>query len=189
MSTVLVIIDIQRDYFPGGAFPLVAPEPAAANAGRLLARFRDRSGPIVHIRHASADGENFMQPGTEGFEFHPDVAPAGGETVITKAHPNSFRDTPLLAHLIAAGASELVVAGMMTSMCGDATVRAAADLGFGVTVAADACAAPDLEFGGTPVAGAQVHAAFLAALADSYATVSPTDAILAADRNGRAPGA
>jgi nicotinamidase-related amidase len=60
---------------------------------------------------------------------------------------------------------------MMTSMCVDATVRAAADLGFTVTVIHDACAAPALSFGGTEVPAPSVHAAFLGALAQGYATV------------------
>ena len=74
--------------------------------------------------------------------------------------------------------TELVVVGMMSSMCVDATVRAAADAGYTVTVAHDACAAPDLEFGGTLVPGAQVHAAFMAALDGSYATVVSAEELL-----------
>ena len=58
-------------------------------------------------------------------------------------------------------------------MCVDATVRAAVDLGFETTVAHDACATCDLEFGGQAVAAPAVHAAFLAALADGYARVVP----------------
>ena len=59
----------------------------------------------------------------------------------------------------------------MSSMCVDATVRAAADLGFAVTVVHDACAAPDLEFEGNDIPGASVHGAFMAALGDGYATL------------------
>src|SRR5919202_588381 len=69
------------------------------------------------------------------------------------------------------GAFPLVGPGMMSSMCVDATVRAGADLGFGMTVIHDGCAAPDLEFGGRQVDGASVHAAFMAALGDGYATL------------------
>ena len=140
MTRGLLIIDIQRDYFPGGAYPLVGPEPAAAAAGRVLETFR-----------------------------------AGGEPVIEKASPNGFVGTGLADELRSRGIDELVVAGMMSSMCVDATVRAAADAGFAVTVVHDACAAPDLAFGGVEVAGAAVHAAFMAALADGYATVVDAD--------------
>jgi nicotinamidase-related amidase len=104
-------------------------------------------------------------------EIHASVTPVEGEDVITKAYPNSFRETSLEETLKSQGVDHLVVAGMMTSMCVDATVRAANDLGYQVTVVADACAAPDLEFDGRQVPGSDVHAAFLAALSDSYATV------------------
>jgi nicotinamidase-related amidase len=93
-------------------------------------------------------------------------------------HPNSFRDTPLEAKLREAAVDEVVVCGMMTSTCVDATVRAAVDLGFATTVAHDACATCDLEFGGQVVPAASVHAAFLAAIADDYAAVVPTAEIV-----------
>jgi nicotinamidase-related amidase len=69
---------------------------------------------------------------------------------------------------------------MMSSMCVDATVRAAVDLGFAATVVHDACAAPDLEFAGNVVGGETVHAAFMAALSDGYATVISGDSFLTA---------
>jgi nicotinamidase-related amidase len=175
----LVIVDIQNDYFPGGGHPLVDPEPAAAAAARLLAGFRSAGDPVFHIRHVwDEDEATFMRPGTEGVEIHQAVAPQQGETVISKEHPNSFRETPLEAKLKDAGVDEIVVCGMMTSMCVDATVRAAVDLGFETTVAHDACATCDLEFGGHVVPAASVHAAFLAALGDDYATVVSADEIV-----------
>jgi nicotinamidase-related amidase len=179
----LLIIDIQRDYFPGGAFPLVAPEEAAAAAQRVLEGFRDRGEPVVHLKHVwDAPDATFMRPGTDGVEIHPLVAPAEGEPVIEKAEPNGFLGTGLEEELRAGGIDELVVTGMMSSMCVDATVRAGADLGFGITVVHDACAAPDLEFGGTAVPGASVHAAFMAALGDGYATLVSSGEVPAADR-------
>jgi nicotinamidase-related amidase len=168
----LLIIDIQNDYFPAGAMPLVGPEAAVVAAASVLRQFRAEGEPVFHVRHVWDDeAATFMRPGTPGVEIHPLVAPAEREPVVEKAFPNSFRETKLDDLLKSNGVDELVVVGMMTSMCVDATVRAAADLGYQVTVVADACAAPDLEFDGRHVPGADVHAAFLAALADSYATV------------------
>jgi nicotinamidase-related amidase len=172
MPRALLIVDIQRDYFPGGAFPLVEPEAAAAAAARVLAQFRAAGEPVVHLQHVwDAPDATFMRPGTDGVEIHPLVAPTDDELVVRKAHPNGFRGTALRDELRSRHIDELVVAGMMTSMCVDATVRAAADLGFSTSVVHDACAAPDLEFGGQAVPGAAVHAAFMAALSDTYATV------------------
>jgi nicotinamidase-related amidase len=178
VGRALVLVDIQRDYFPGGAHPLTGPERAAEAAGRVLESFRGSGDAVFHIRHVWDEEEaTFMRPGTEGVEIHPAVAPLDGETVIEKTHPNSFLETSLEAHLRSVDAEELVVCGMMTSMCVDATVRAAVDLGFETTVVHDACATCDLEFGGRVVPAMQVHAAFLAALADGYAAVVASDEI------------
>jgi nicotinamidase-related amidase len=181
MAKALLIIDIQRDYFPGGAYPLVDPEPAAAAARRVLDSFRASGDPVIHMQHVWDDPDaEFMRPGTEGIQIHPEVAPADGEPVLEKTSPNSFVDTRLEKELRRRDVDELVVAGMMSSMCVDATVRAAADLGFSPTVVHDACAAPDLEFNGVDVPGAAVHAAFMAALADGYAEVTSAAELLEA---------
>jgi nicotinamidase-related amidase len=175
MSRALVIVDIQNDYFPGGAHPLVDPDAAAANAQQLLEAFRKSGEPLIHVQHVwDAPDAQFMRPGTRGVEIHDRVAPANGERVIQKANPNSFLETPLEDELRARGVEQVVVCGMMTSMCVDATVRAAVDLGFEATVAHDACATCDLEFGGETIPARQVHGAFLAALGDGYATLNST---------------
>jgi nicotinamidase-related amidase len=179
-ARMLLIIDIQHDYFPGGAYPLVQPEAAAAAARRVLDSFRAAGEPVIHMKHVwDAPDAEFMRPGTDGIEIHPAVAPAEGELVLEKATPNAFIDTSLEEELREGDPDELVVAGMMSSMCVDATVRAAADLGFSPTVVHDACAAPDLEFDGVQVPGAAVHVAFMAALADGYARVTSAAELLA----------
>jgi len=168
----LLVIDIQRDYFPGGAYPLVGPAAAAEKAREVIDSFRSKAQPVLHMQHVwDAPDATFMRPGTDGVEIHPLVAPADGETVLQKTEPNSFVETPLESELRSRDVDDLVVVGMMTSMCVDSTVRAAVDLGFDVTLVHDACAAPDLAFAGHEVPGATVHAAFVAALADGYATV------------------
>jgi nicotinamidase-related amidase len=173
MSRAYLIIDIQRDYFPGGAYPLVAPEAAAEAARRVLETFRAAGEPVVHLKHIwDAPDAEFMRPGTDGIEIHPLVAPADGEQVIEKTEPNGFIGTELEASLRDRGIDSLVVAGMMSSMCVDATVRAAVDLGFKATVVHDACAAPDLSYEGMQIPGLSVHGAFMAALADGYATLA-----------------
>jgi nicotinamidase-related amidase len=172
MTRALLVIDIQRDYFAGGAYPLVGPQAAAEVAATVLAGFRKRGEPILHIQHIAAEPEaTFFRPGTVGIEIHPLVAPRATEVVIQKAEPNSFIGTTLQAELEQADVDELVVVGMMSSMCVDATTRAALDTGRAVTVVSDGCAAPDLEFDGVSIPGVVVHAAFMAALGDAGATV------------------
>jgi nicotinamidase-related amidase len=182
VARVLLLIDIQNDYFPDGANPLEGPEAAARNAARLLQAFRAADEPVVHLQHIWADqSATYMRPETDGIEIHPMVAPVEGEPVIRKSFANGFHSTTLHDELEAAGAEHLVIAGMMTSMCVDATVRAAADLGYEVSVAHDACATMALTFDGAEVPADYVQAAFLAALAEGYARVATTGELLAVD--------
>ena len=175
-AAALLLIDLQRDYFPGGRYPLAGADEAVARAARLLGAARGAGLPAVHVRHLSTRPDAaFFLPGTEGALFHPAVAPAPGETVVEKHFPNSFRETSLGAALPAPGAGRLVVAGMMTHMCVDATVRAAADLGYGVVLAADACATRELVWQERVVPAPDVQAAFLAALNGRYAEVLGSD--------------
>jgi nicotinamidase-related amidase len=178
MTTALVLVDLQNDYFPGGAMELVGAEDAVAQARVLLQAFRARALPVFHIRHiAKRPGATFFLPGTTGIGFHAAVEPLTEETVVTKHFPSGFRDTTLLEKLRAVRASRLVVAGMMTHMCVDTTVRAAADLGFECLLAQDGCATKALQFSGHQIDAQQVQLAYLAALHGAFAKVQPAQSI------------
>lgn len=174
-DTALLIIDIQNDYFPGGAMELEGADAAGAKAGAALEKFRKNGNPVIHVQHLSVrPGSTFFLPGTKGAEIRPSVSPREVETVIEKNFPNSFRGTKLEQTLKDPGVKNLVVAGMMTHMCVDATVRHAADLGYKITLLGDACATRAQSYAGEQVPARQVHAAFLAALNGFYAKVVPS---------------
>jgi nicotinamidase-related amidase len=183
MSTALIIVDIQNDYFPSGRMPLVGIERAAENARRLLEHFRQTGQPTFHIQHTWDDpSAPFFVAGTPGAAIHESVAPRPGEPVVVKHFPNSFRESSLLEELRRVGASDLAICGAMSHMCIDATTRAAADLGFKCSVAHDACATRDVEFEGKTVAAGDVHAAYMSALGFAYAKVLSTgDALKSLD--------
>jgi nicotinamidase-related amidase len=69
---------------------------------------------------------------------------------------------------------------MQTHMCVEAASRAAADLGFEVTVVHDACATRTLEFGGRSVPAEHVHASTLAALNGTYGRIVSVEELLKA---------
>src|SRR5262249_34323607 len=104
------------------------------------------------------------------------VAPKPGETVITKAYPSSFEQTTLDAELKKLGITDLVVAGFMTHVCVNSTTRAAFNHGYRTTVVGNATATRALP---DPLGGAlsaeAVHHGALAALADIFAIVVPSE--------------
>lgn len=178
MKTALLLIDIQNDYFPGGKMELEGALDAATKARALLQCFRDHSQPTVHIQHVSMEADAaFFIPGDRGTDIHDLTPHYEGEPLVQKHYPNAFRETNLLELLRELWIERVIITGMMTHMCVDATARAAADFGFKVVVAADACATRSLIYGETTIPAAHVHKAFLAAL-QSYGQVLPTGQLL-----------
>lgn len=169
----LVIIDAQREYVDG-RLPLTGIGPALDRLAQLLARARPAGTPIVHVVHRGKPGGLFDLEGLGG-RVADEAAPETGEVVVTKSLPNAFADTELHEVLRGVGRPSLTFAGFMTHMCVSASARAALDLGYGITVAADATATRDLPdpLGGMLPADT-VHHAALAALADRYGAVVPT---------------
>ncbi|MDQ1097580.1 MULTISPECIES: cysteine hydrolase family protein [Chryseobacterium] len=179
MNTALIIIDIQNDYFQNGKAELSHPDKASANARLLLEHFRRKNLPVVHIQHiASRPEATFFISGSPGAEIHHDVQPTDQEQIIIKHYPNSFRDTHLLEYLKSKNITDLVICGMQTHMCVDATTRAAKDFGFNCIVIGDACATKDLAVNGATVKAADVQTAFLSALNYFYSTVMTTEEYL-----------
>jgi nicotinamidase-related amidase len=181
-KTALILIDFQNDYFSNydsAKFPLSGTEVAASQGAKLLAAFRKRKLPVVHVRHEFLNNDApFFLPGSEGAKIHPSVTDIIGESAVLKHQINSFRDTNLKAILDEQDVENVVIVGAMTHMCVDAVTRAAKDLGYNCAIAHDACATLDLEFNGVKVPAEHVHAAFMAALKFAYAHIASADELI-----------
>jgi len=179
-KTVLIIVDLQNDYFQGGKWELEGTEAAAAKAARLLKGFRVKGLPVVHVRHEfPTDDAPFFLPNSDGAKIHSSVQPLENEPVVLKYQINSFRDTNLKEILDKLYVDSVLICGAMSHMCIDAVTRAAYDFGYNCAIAHDACATLGLEFNGIAVPASHVHAAFMAALGFAYANVASTDELLA----------
>jgi nicotinamidase-related amidase len=170
-EAVLILIDIQEEY-RSGPIAVTGFARAAAAAAHLLAEAREKRSPIIHVAHKGRAGGLFDRDVERG-RIAGEVAPLAGETIVEKTLPNAFAGTNLTALLEAAGRKNIVLAGFMTHMCVSSTARAALDLGYRVTVGADACATRDLPDGtGGVLSAATVHQVALAELADRFAIVA-----------------
>jgi nicotinamidase-related amidase len=176
MKSALILIDIQNDYFPGGACELFQPEQAAVKAKQVLEYFREHDMPVCHVQHISNyPGANAYIQGSKGAEIHPLVAPVGNEKVYIKHAPNSFFQTGLADDLLKQGINNLIVCGMMSHMCVDTSVRAAKDYGFTITVIDDAVTTMNLSRNGTVIPAATVHDVIMASINGVFAKVITAD--------------
>lgn len=174
-KTALLIVDVQKDYFPGGQLPLVHPEVTAKNIRHLLDYFRQTDKMVVHVQHITTrPNVSYLLAGTPGIEIYDDVKPDADEPIITKDTPNAFHNTNLLKLLHEAEITDIVITGMMTQTCVDSTTRAAKDFGFTCIVPSDATTTRNFTIEDEDLPADTVRRAFLAGLSIYYATTPNT---------------
>ncbi len=174
-KTALLLIDLQNDYFAGGTMELTGADEALQNALILLRFARAEGLSVIFMRHFSVQPQaTFFLPDTKGAQLHDSLDPLEHEPVMDKNFPNSFRQTELDEYLNTRKITRLVICGMMSHMCVDATTRAAFDKDFTCILAHDACATRPLTFLNKTIKAEDVHGAFMAALGARYARVATT---------------
>lgn len=170
-DAALVLIDCQNTYRTG-ITQLIGVEEALRECQALLNLARELQVPVFHVRHDAGPGTPYDVQADIG-AISPEVAPANGEPVITKHYPNSFIQTDLDAQLKAAGVQNLILAGFMTHMCINSTAHGAFNLGYNVTVVANATATRPLETANGEIVSAEaLHRAAIAATRDLYAAIA-----------------
>jgi nicotinamidase-related amidase len=147
--TALVVIDLQKGIVAAPTAPLSGPE-VVARATELAEAFRAYQLPVVLVRvTVAADGSDAV-PGRTETHGRGGNRPAGwdvivddlsghpGDIVVTKRNVGAFHGTDLDLHLRRRGVTQIVLAGIATSIGVESTARAAHDHGYHVTLATDA---------------------------------------------------
>jgi len=179
MSTpALLVIDVQK----------AIDDPVWGRRGQpdmedriaeLLAAWRARRLPVIHVRHDSTDPASPYRPGTEGNEFKDEVAPLDGEPVVDKRTNSAFIGTDLMDVLDELQVGRLVATGVLLENSVGTTVRMAGNLGFDVVIPEDAVASIDRVDRNDRLWPAEdVHALNLAILDGEYARVTSTREVI-----------
>ncbi|MBS7707566.1 cysteine hydrolase family protein [Chelatococcus asaccharovorans] len=141
MTRTFLVIDIQNDYFPGGALPLWQAEETEARIMAVIGWARASGDKIVLVRHVSKAATGLFAANSPGVAIRPAILDAAGDApIVTKAYADAFQDTDLADHL--AGTRDLLVFGMMTQNCVVFTALSGMANGFHVQVIGDLCTAP-----------------------------------------------
>lgn len=133
---MLLIVDAQVNQFE----PPMAVHDGPAILARLqslVARARAAQVPVAFVQNDGSEIDPDF-PGTPGWELHPQLRPIGDEKTYRKTTTDSFHQTGLLEDVRKAGVTSIVIAGMQSDHCIDATTRRAAAEGLDVTLVSDA---------------------------------------------------
>lgn len=175
----LIIIDMQKGMASPKAGDRNNPD-AEQTIRQLLAAWRERQWPIVHVRHISREPDSPFWPGQPGAEFQDELTPLDSEHVVEKNVPDAFVHTGLERWLHARAIQNLVIVGVATNNSVESTARSAGNLGFATSVVADATFAfAKADYAGTIRTAGEVHAMSLANLHGEYASVVMSEKFLA----------
>lgn len=170
-TATLIVIDMQQAVDLPYWGKRCNPEAEEVVAS-LLAAWRTRGLPLIHIRHDSVEPDSGYRPDRPSHAFKPEATPLPGEHVIAKSTNSAFIGTELERVLRDAKAGPVVFTGVSTSNSVEATVRMAGNLGFEAWIVADGCFTFDKTLlDGRVIPAADVHALSLANLSGEYARV------------------
>ncbi len=186
-TPALLIIDMCMAYLDPSAPLYAGIEAEHRNIKILLDAFRSADRPIIHTRveygAGGADGGLFYKKvaalkcfdkGNPFAEPPADLAPIGGEIVVTKQYASAYFGTSLASTLRAFGCDSVVITGVSTSGCVRASALDTLQNGFIPLVVEDACGDRD----------AGVHKANIFDLGAKYADIVTSDDIVSRARSG-----
>jgi nicotinamidase-related amidase len=142
-ETALLILDAQRNMFDD-EMPVFQGSRILTTIHALAIRARASGAAVIYLRNDGGQGQP-DERGIPGWEIHPSIAPHAGDLVVDKKSPDGFLGTELKKELEQRNVQKLVIAGMQTEYCIDATSRRAAQLGYEVILVEDGHTTFDFE--------------------------------------------
>lgn len=148
-NTALVLIDLQHGVTGAPTAPFTSAEVVKRSA-ELADAFRAHGAPVVLVRVTFAPDGADAAPGRTESPRRGETPPAGWDVivdelsghpediVVTKRNWGAFHGTDLDLQLRRRGVTQIVLAGIATSIGVESTARAAHEHGYHVTLATDA---------------------------------------------------
>ena len=127
---VLLVVDAQKEITNDRLYKY---REYIDNVSTLISESRENGVEVIYIRHDDGIGK-LLTKGTPGFEICDEFAPAENEKIFDKSVKSPFRSSGLLEYLKEKGKKRIIVTGLMTDYCIDATVKCGFEHGFEVIV-------------------------------------------------------
>ncbi|MGC7871309.1 cysteine hydrolase family protein [Desulfosporosinus sp. SYSU MS00001] len=174
MKRVLLVIDVQYEYFTG-KMPVTYPEGSFENILKAVDAANRTQMGVILIRHEAPqkDAATFVKNSRE-WNILEELLKKEHLYIIDKKMPGSFTGTELEDLLKKMGIDTVVISGYMTQMCCDSTARQAVHLGFSVEFLSDATGTLDVSNYAGQITAKELHNAILVTQAMRFSKVIST---------------
>ncbi|WP_034439975.1 cysteine hydrolase family protein [Clostridium ihumii] len=127
---VLLIVDTQKLIVNEKLYEF---DRFVSNVKELINKARTNRIEVIYVRHD--DGQDSeLTKGNIGFEIYEEFKPINGERIFDKNVNSAFKGTGLLEYLINKGEKDIIIAGLQTDYCIDATIKCGFEHGFNIIV-------------------------------------------------------
>ncbi|BCJ94442.1 amidase [Anaerocolumna cellulosilytica] len=126
----LIIVDMQTALVEAGPYNR---EVVIENIKAVLNSCRNSLIPVIYIQHDGGQGDE-LEHGSIGWTIYSDISPMADEKIFDKQYNSAFRKTGLHSYLQEIGAKNIILCGMQTEYCLDATCKVAFEYGYNVTI-------------------------------------------------------
>lgn len=127
---VLLVIDVQKGITDDRLYNF---EGFISNLKKLIANARKKGVEVIYVQHDDGPGSGFSL-GDVDYQIYDEIAPKPGEKIFAKTVNSSFSNKELCEYLDEIQEDTVVISGLMTNYCIDATIKSAFDRGFKVVV-------------------------------------------------------
>ena len=141
-AMVLLVIDTQNALTNSRLFNF---DGFVIRVEEMIKAARENRVEVIYVRHDDGPGSE-LASGTWGHDIYKHFAPREGEKIIDKQFNSAFKETDLLEYLKQKGKKDLVVVGLQTDYCVDATIKSGFEHGFRIFVPAGANTTVDNAF-------------------------------------------
>jgi len=126
MKPAMLIIDMQEKFYHRGGIYKESYLSAIDYINDAMPLFRKKGLPVIHVYHQ--DDESGLIPGSEGFEFYPDIQIRKEDEKIIKTYGNAFNQTDLAHMLKQHDVNSVMLSGFCAEYCVLSTYHGAEDL-------------------------------------------------------------
>lgn len=129
-KSVLLVVDVQTALIKGHPYN---EKKVIDNIRELISTARDNEKEVVYVRHDVRKGEK-LELGTDEWQIYADVAPNSSEVIFNKQYNSAFYKTGLRRYLESKQIDTIILVGLQTEYCIDATCKSAFDYGYKVII-------------------------------------------------------
>jgi len=139
---VLLVVDTQKLITNEKLYKF---DTFVSNVKELIKKARESNIEVIYVRHDDGAGSELTK-GADGFEIYEEFQPINEEKIFDKNVNSSFKGTGLLEYLTNKGEKDVIIVGLQTDYCIDATIKCGFEHGFNIIVPAYANTTVDNKF-------------------------------------------